>query len=155
MYVYVCMLGERGCFFSFLFFFFFLIFAKIYLFLSHKMWTDCMTVVIIYAQLCSWKGFKIDLRRPFFSFKTFSTYGGVQLYAQDFQKSPSSDLIWRGRPLVTSSLPWPHRGQKSSLRSLRNSWSRLVASLIFFPWCIIKEISEFSELRKKANECKI
>ena len=68
-----------------------------------------MTVVIIYAESCSWKGFKIDLRRPFFSFKTFSTYGGVQLYAQDFQKRPSSDLMWRGTttrdfvaPLATS-----------------------------------------------------
>ena len=68
-----------------------------------------MTVVIIYAELCSWKGFKIDLRRPFFSFKTLSTYGGVQLYAQDFQKRPSSDLMWRGTtsrdfvaPLATS-----------------------------------------------------
>ena len=56
-----------------------------------------MTVVIIYAELCSLKGFKIDLRRPFFSFKTFSTYGGVQLYTQDFQKSPSSDGVGRQR----------------------------------------------------------
>ena len=33
-----------------------------------------MTVVIVYAELCSskLKGVEIDLRRPYFSFKTFS-----------------------------------------------------------------------------------
>ena len=36
----------------FLFFSFFFIFAKIYLFFSHKM-CNCMTVVIIYDELCS------------------------------------------------------------------------------------------------------
>ena len=45
--MYVCIGGKT------LFLFFFLIFAKIYLFLSHKMWTDRVTVVIIYAELCS------------------------------------------------------------------------------------------------------
>ena len=43
----------------------------------------------------------------------------------DVQKSPSSDLI-----CATSSLAWLLRCLKSPLRSLRNSWGRLVASLI-------------------------
>ena len=43
----------------------------------------------------------------------------------DVQKSPSSDLI-----CATSSLAWLLRCLKSPLRSLRNSWGRLAASLI-------------------------
>ena len=49
----------------------------------------------------------------------------------DFQKNPSSDLICVERPLATSSLAWQFRGLKGSLRSLRNSWGQLVASLTF------------------------
>ena len=46
----------------------------------------------------------------------------------DFQKSPSSDL--RKLPLATSSLARQLRGLESSLRWLRNSSGRLVASLL-------------------------
>ena len=60
--------------------------------------------------------------------RILASHAGVFI---DFQKNPSSDLTCVGRPLATSSLAWQFRGLKGSLRSLRNSWGQLVASLTF------------------------
>ena len=65
--------------------------------------------------------------------KPLARMGAYNCIPKTFKKVLRPILYGAGRPLATSSLPWPLRGQKSSLHSLRNLWSRLVACLLFFP----------------------
>ena len=136
MYMYVCREKEAVSFLS-----------LFYLFLSffHIKCKIPWLLLLFMPNYAVEKDLKSICGGLFFSFKTFSTYGGIQLYTQDFQKSPSSDFIWRGTtsrdfvaPLAAS------RPKELAPLAKKLVKSTCCMSTFFFLWYIIKDISEFS-----------